>query len=94
MLALLGLAWIGTIFLIHHRSGLSLAAWDAATTRVVYTSDHGDNTGARGLWGKSTFYEESAGVPLIVAGPEVPSHSRDPMIVNESSKIAQKTSCK
>src|SRR4030095_10186195 len=42
-------------------------------TRVLYTSDHGDNAGARGLWGKSTFYEESAGVPLIIAGPGVPS---------------------
>jgi choline-sulfatase len=41
------------------------------STRVIYTSDHGDNAGARGLWGKSTFYEESAGVPLIVAGPDV-----------------------
>ncbi|MGB3865734.1 MAG: sulfatase-like hydrolase/transferase [Xanthobacteraceae bacterium] len=38
-------------------------------TRVVYTSDHGDNVGSRGLWGKSTMYEESVGVPLIVAGP-------------------------
>jgi len=44
----------------------------AAHTRVLYTSDHGDNAGARGLWGKSTLYEESAGVPLILAGPEVP----------------------
>jgi len=42
-----------------------------ATTRVIYTSDHGDNVGARGLWGKSTLYEESAGVPLIMAGPDV-----------------------
>jgi len=42
-------------------------------TRVVYTSDHGDNLGARGLWGKSTMYEESAGVPLILAGPDVPA---------------------
>jgi choline-sulfatase len=41
------------------------------STRVMYTSDHGDNAGARGLWGKSTFYEESAGVPLILAGPDV-----------------------
>jgi choline-sulfatase len=42
-------------------------------TRVVYTSDHGDNVGARGLWGKSTLYEESAGVPLIMAGPDIPA---------------------
>jgi choline-sulfatase len=45
----------------------------ADTTRVVYTSDHGDNLGTRGMWGKSTMYEESAGIPLILAGPEVPS---------------------
>jgi choline-sulfatase len=44
-----------------------------ADTRVIYTSDHGDNAGARGLWGKSTLYEESAGVPLIVAGPDIPA---------------------
>jgi choline-sulfatase len=42
-------------------------------TRVLYTSDHGDNVGARGLWGKSTLYEESAGVPLIVAGRDIPA---------------------
>jgi len=38
------------------------------TTTVVYTSDHGDNVGARGLWGKSNMYEESSAIPLIVAG--------------------------
>lgn len=42
------------------------------TTRVLYTSDHGDNLGARGLWGKSTMFEEVAGVPLILAGPDIP----------------------
>lgn len=42
-----------------------------ANTRVLYTSDHGDNLGARGLWGKSTMYEEVAGVPLIAAGPGI-----------------------
>ena len=40
-------------------------------TRILYTSDHGDNLGARGLWGKSTMYEEVAGVPLIVSGPGI-----------------------
>lgn len=44
----------------------------AQNTRVVYSSDHGDNLGTRGLWGKSTMYEESAGIPMILAGPGVP----------------------
>jgi len=42
------------------------------TTRIVYTSDHGDNVGARGMWGKSNMYEEAAGIPLILSGPDVP----------------------
>jgi len=44
----------------------------AAGTRVLYTSDHGDASGARGLWGKFNFYEESAKVPMILSGPDVP----------------------
>jgi choline-sulfatase len=48
----------------------------AGSTRVLYTSDHGDNLGARGLWGKSTMYEEVAGVPLIIAGPGIPEGRR------------------
>jgi choline-sulfatase len=48
------------------------------TTRVIYTSDHGDNLGARGLWGKSTMYEEVAGIPLIMSGPDVPKSKRVP----------------
>jgi choline-sulfatase len=43
-----------------------------AHTRVIYTSDHGDAVGKRGLWGKSTLYEETCGVPLIVAGEGIP----------------------
>jgi len=38
------------------------------STTIVYTSDHGDNVGARGLWGKSNMYEESSAIPMIVAG--------------------------
>jgi choline-sulfatase len=48
------------------------ASGQAANTRVIYASDHGDNLGARGLWGKSTMFEESVGIPAIVAGPDVP----------------------
>ena len=43
----------------------------ADATNIVYTSDHGDNLGSRGLWGKSTLYEEAAKVPMILAGPDV-----------------------
>jgi choline-sulfatase len=43
----------------------------AGDTTIVYTSDHGDNLGARGVWGKSTLYQESVGVPMIFAGPGV-----------------------
>ena len=56
---------VGDVLQALHDAGLE------DVTRVLYTSDHGDNVGARGLWGKSTLYEESAGVPLIVAGPDV-----------------------
>ncbi|KJZ23357.1 sulfatase-like hydrolase/transferase [Tritonibacter mobilis] len=42
-------------------------------TTILYTSDHGDNVGARGLWGKSNMYEESVAVPMILAGPDIPA---------------------
>lgn len=49
----------------------------AENTAVVYTSDHGDNVGARGLWGKSNFYQESVQIPMIMAGPGSPVGSCD-----------------
>ena len=44
----------------------------AEQTRVIYSSDHGDNLGARGMWNKCTLYRESTTVPLIMAGPDIP----------------------
>ena len=41
-------------------------------TRVIYTTDHGECQGARGIFGKFTMYDESAAIPLILAGPDVP----------------------
>ncbi|MEE2753436.1 MAG: sulfatase-like hydrolase/transferase [Candidatus Latescibacterota bacterium] len=43
------------------------------STRVIYTSDHGEHQGARGVYGKFSMFEESAGIPYIAAGPNVPA---------------------
>lgn len=68
-------AYFGLCSFLDHNVGQILGALQASgledSTTVVYTADHGDNLGARGLWGKSTLYEESARVPMIVAGPGI-----------------------
>jgi choline-sulfatase len=70
-------AYFGLTSFLDDNVGKILRALDesglAHNTRIVYSSDHGDNLGARGLWGKSTMYEESAGIPMIMAGPGVPA---------------------
>lgn len=72
--------YFGLCSYLDENVGKVMAALNAAglssNTRVVYTSDHGDNLGSRGLWGKSTMYEESVGVPLIAAGPGLPAGRR------------------
>ncbi|MGZ5232954.1 MAG: sulfatase-like hydrolase/transferase, partial [Burkholderiales bacterium] len=69
-------AYMGLVSFLDHNVGKILRALEknglAESTRVVYATDHGDNLGTRGLWGKSTMYEESAGIPLLMAGPDVP----------------------
>ncbi len=42
------------------------------TTRIAYTSDHGELFGAQGLFGKKILYEGAIGVPLLISGPGVP----------------------
>ena len=69
--------YLGLVSFMDEQVGKVLTALADAglqeTTRVVYTSDHGDNLGNRGLWGKSVMYEEAVAVPLIMAGPDIPS---------------------
>ena len=47
------------------------ASGQADDTLILFTSDHGEMLGHRGIWGKSTMYEDSVRVPLILAGPDV-----------------------
>lgn len=69
---------------LDHNVGRILSALDEEgfgdNTTIVYTSDHGDNVGARGLWGKSNMYEESVAIPMIMAGPNIePGVCRTPV---------------
>ena len=45
----------------------------ALGVNALFHRAHGENLGARGLWGKSTMYEESAGIPPILAAPGIPA---------------------
>ncbi|MEM7471714.1 MAG: choline-sulfatase [Pseudomonadota bacterium] len=40
-------------------------------TIIIITADHGDMLGERGLWFKMNFFEHSARIPLVMAGPGV-----------------------
>jgi choline-sulfatase len=68
-------AYYGLCSFLDHNVGRIVDAladaglWD--TTRLIYTSDHGDQVGSRGHWGKSMPYEPSVNIPMIVCGPDV-----------------------
>jgi len=72
-------AYFGLVSFLDNNVGLIMNAVRdlglSDDTRIIYSSDHGDNLGARGFWGKSTMYEESAGIPLIFAGSDVPKNA-------------------
>jgi choline-sulfatase len=78
--------YFGLVSFLDENIGKILGALEeaglAAETRVAYTSDHGDNLGTRALWGKATMYEESAGVPMLLAGPDVPQRASCPTPVD------------
>ncbi|MEX0304788.1 MAG: sulfatase-like hydrolase/transferase [Leisingera sp.] len=69
-------AYYGLTSFMDNCVGRILAALEASeqaeNTVIVYVSDHGDMMGDQGFWTKQVMYEQSAGVPMIVAGPGVP----------------------
>ena len=66
-------AYFANISYIDARIGELLAVLDACgmseTTAILFTSDHGDMLGERGLWFKMSFRDPAARVPLILAAP-------------------------
>ena len=67
-------AYFGAISYLDEKIGELLATLEtcglAENTVVVFTSDHGDMLGERGLWFKMNFFEPSARVPLIISAPD------------------------
>lgn len=68
-------ACYGLVGWLDHNVGRIMTALGEAgladDTAVVYSSDHGDNVGARGLWGKSGMYQESVAVPMLLSDPDL-----------------------
>src|SRR5205814_5460322 len=68
-------AYYAAISYVDERIGQILAALHGAglaeDTIVIFTADHGEMLGERGLWYKMSFFDGSARVPLIVRGPGV-----------------------
>ena len=70
-------AYYGICTFLDQQIGQVLAALDALNlrgkTRVIYTSDHGEHLGARGIFGKFSMYEEACAIPFIMSGLDVPA---------------------
>lgn len=73
-------AYYGMVTFVDRQAGVVLDALKKAgleeTTRVIYTDDHGETAGDHGLFFKHTLYEGSVGIPLIMAGPDIPGGMR------------------
>lgn len=65
-------AYYGSISYLDRMIGQLIEALDRIGQRdntvIVFTSDHGEMLGERGMWFKKNFYEPSLKVPLIIAG--------------------------
>lgn len=92
--------YMALISFLDDQLGKVLDALDATgltdSTTVIYSSDHGDNVGKRGMWNKCLLYRESTGVPMIVAGPGIPAGkvSNTPVsLIDLQNTILERTHC-
>lgn len=58
-------SWLGKLLEALEETG------QTEDTIVILTADHGDMLGERGQWFKMSFFERSARIPLIMAGPGI-----------------------
>ena len=69
-------AYFGSVSYLDQLIGRILAALAdtgaAGNTAIVFTSDHGDMLGERGMWFKKHFFEPSLKIPLILSAPWIP----------------------
>ncbi len=67
-------AYFANVSYVDEKLGELLAVLEGTRQEaaVVFTSDHGDMLGERGMWFKMTFLEPSARVPLMIAAPGLP----------------------
>jgi len=80
-------AYYGNVRLIDRMVGRIMDRLEAhglaGNTLLIYASDHGEQLGERGLWCKSTMYDQSAKVPLVMAWPgRLPAGARRGHVVN------------
>lgn len=78
--------YYGMISAVDDKIGRLVARLDETglgeNTVVVYTTDHGDMMGERGMWYKHCFFEWSARVPLIIRHPDGLKPRHEPGVVS------------
>ncbi len=73
-------AYYGSVSFIDDQVGVLLDALEDSgqleNTVILFTSDHGEMLGERGMWLKKVFFEPSLKIPLILHAPSRFAHAR------------------
>lgn len=81
-------AYLGLITYMDTKIGQVHKAFEAFVRRrgseslFCYLSDHGDQAGERDIFGKCTFFEKSAKIPLVFQGDGIPAGKKSPALAN------------